>query len=181
MSCPPGLPLAGPSQKPEGRDLGDALVSLPGTEGQSRDLTAKGKPAQCGKGNQGFLIPLGLCPLDETYRGLSQKVGRGWGRVTDATHRPPVLQEEAPSAGQAHVARCPQGPFTPQSVAPTCPKLIRVSGPLSPKPLPRLPPVPGLLFSCPARPLLQAGYLHPDWTPPPGGSLSTAPTIQEPD
>lgn len=67
--------MAGPSQKPEGRDLGDALVSLRGTEGQSRDLTAKGQPAQCGEGNQGFLIPLRLCPLDETTEDFPRRLG----------------------------------------------------------------------------------------------------------
>ena len=59
------------------------------------------------------------------------------------------------------------GPFSCQSIAPTGSKLImqRVSGPLPPKPFPRLLPILGLLFSCPPR--LQAGYLHPDWTPTP--------------
>ena len=74
------------------------------------------------------------------------------------------------------------GPFPRQSMAPTGSKLTGVSGPLRPKLFPRLLPISGPLFSCSPRPLLQVGYLHPDWTPLPSpvGSLSAAPTIHIP-
>lgn len=44
------------------------------------------------------------------FREFFPSICPGWGRVTDAIYRPPGLQEEAPHAGQADMARCPQGP-----------------------------------------------------------------------